>query len=440
MRRRRQWSKKNIAPKYEIPRSYWVEQGYDDDYIKLVENLITEIEFDVRILTSAEGRRQIFLSGCMVMNPETDDEECISETILHDDALMPYWRKFSDALKVSKESSLFAFDQVQLSTELLDLLEPAVINRNIKNFGLRQNEFDNIQRGISYAVNVMGSIRRMREFEWSYNEVYSGEDFRPLLEAVLHHPSINKISFANSLRGGVDDYHVMQSLLSSQKNFTEIDLEGNRIQTLSASGERLTHLPDFLRTNPPLMILNLSGNCLDDIDLGLIANALKYNNNLISLFVSYQQPGVGEEGISALQKAIFDDSSLNSISDSNHICGIIVDHGWRGNALKLNNCSDRRRSSYRTKAQNRAIKLYSELSSRNKERTNVYHLGVELKDEDLSCINFGLMPSVLSCIYTYYAHRSECRHVPDWNPESCFVVPLSIMYEILSGTLADILG
>ena len=65
---------------------------------------------------------------------------------------------------------------------------------------------------------------------------------------------------------------------------------------------------------------------------------------------------------------------------------------------------------------------------------------MELKDEDSSCINFGLMPDVLSCIYTYYEHRSESRHVPDWNPESCFVVPLSIMYEILSGTMADILG
>ena len=70
------------------------------------------------------------------------------------------------------------------------------------------------------------------------------------------------------------------------------------------------------------------------------------------------------------------------------------------------------------------MKIYCLLSSRNKEGSNVYHLNLELDNEDDDSLGVKLAPKVLNLVHHYYPHNESIL------PKN-IVQPLSVMYEIL---------
>ena len=159
----------------------------------------------------------------------------------------------------------------------------------------------------------------------------------------------------------------------------------------------------------------MANNNLNDEDARLIARALKHNTNLqfISLDGNYIS-GIGEE---ALGKALYNPTSLISLSDCNHTCRI---HGLNWSAdIPFDPLGY-------TPKENRARKLYHLLSARNREGSNVCHFNLEFGDENENDESLKLVPKVLESVQRYAVSQS-CGECIDYLP------PLSVVYEILRG-------
>ena len=153
-----------------------------------------------------------------------------------------------------------------------------------------------------------------------------------------------------------------------------------------------THIPDYIATNPPMTILNLKTNHLDDSDARLIARALKQNTKLKILCLGGND--ITAVGINALKRAIYDPSStLNNVVDSNHTCCI------RGIGLE-EYCYDK----FATEREIRGRKIYSLLSKRATESSNAYHLDSELKEDH----SLKFAPKILRCINVYSKRCIDC--------------------------------
>jgi Ran GTPase-activating protein (RanGAP) involved in mRNA processing and transport len=202
---------------------------------------------------------------------------------------------------------------MQLMSSVMDLLTPVLKGKPIKGFGL--NNIRHSGEGIAFAIEVIQSNQKLEEFAWTNSTIESMDGADRLVDAIISHPSIDKITLENCFGENVNAYDVLCSLLTSSKQFSHIDLETNSIRT---GGH--TEIPDFLATNPPLEVLLLANKHLDDNDATLIARALKRNTNLQRLRLD--ENDITDVGRDALRNAIFDSTSLNSLADSNHTCYI----------------------------------------------------------------------------------------------------------------------
>jgi hypothetical protein len=102
---------------------------------------------------------------------------------------------------------------------------------------------------------------------------------------------------------------ILLAMLQSEVLY--IDLRNNNIDSFGA-----VTIAEYLEGDPPIEYLLLDNNRLNDDDALLISQALKRNTNLIHLNL------VGNNftsiGVKALLSCVFNSSSLNAISESNH--------------------------------------------------------------------------------------------------------------------------
>jgi hypothetical protein len=75
-------------------------------------------------------------------------------------------------------------------------------------------------------------------------------------------------------------------------------------------------IAEYLEGDPPIHRIDLDHNRLNDDDAILISQALKRNKNLSHL--DLQGNNITSIGVKALLSCVFDNSSLNTISESNH--------------------------------------------------------------------------------------------------------------------------
>ena len=210
----------------------------------------------------------------------------------------------------------------------------------------------------------------------------------------------------NCFGENINGYDVLRSILSSGKSFKSIGSDENNIQTGGG-----TAISDYLATNPPLTDLYLRNNHLNDEDAVLIARALKHNSTLQIL--GLEENNITKFGRSALSKALYDTTSLNSMSDCNHTCEI--------SGINLRNDIPCNQDYRCTARENRECKLYHLLSLRNREESNVRHLNSEFGDDVEDEVTLKLVPRVLESVHCSNGYRPDT------------VRPLSITYEILRG-------
>jgi Ran GTPase-activating protein (RanGAP) involved in mRNA processing and transport len=106
---------------------------------------------------------------------------------------------------------------------------------------------------------------------------------------------------------------VLSVLLQADVN--RIILEHNNIDSLGA-----VTIAKYLENNPPIWNINLNHNRFSDDDAILISQALKRNTNLVQIDIVANN--LTSVGVKALLTCVVDNSSLNTISESNHTLGI----------------------------------------------------------------------------------------------------------------------
>ena len=282
----------------------------------------------------------------------------------------------------------------------MDLLAQALKGKTIfKKVELERNEFFNTREGIDFAVKMIEDIN-LEQLNWVSNEIERMEDACYLVDTIISHPSIHYIRLIDCLGEYINGYDVFRCLFTSGKSFSHINLEKNEIRTGGS-----TAIPDYLATNPPLKYLFLANNHLNNNNAVLIARALNRNTNLKDLRLGDND--ITHIGRKALSNAVYDSTSLNSVSDCNHSCYIDGIGGNMHDPSITPKC-------------NRARKMYHLLSLRSRERSNVKYLNSEFDDEDDS---LTLVPNVLASVQQYCYGGMH-----DYSDQ---VHPLSIMYEIL---------
>ena len=177
--------------------------------------------------------------------------------------------------------------------------------------------------------------------------------------------------------------------------------------------------------NPILESLDLTDNNLDDNDAILVARALKHNTELRSL--KMDDNNITNIGWEALSRTVFDKTSLNTAADSNHTCHIdfpsIPIHKY-DHVREIN--GEESSEHYHLPEFVREKKIYSILSQRNKNSSNVDHF-----DDDMPV---ELLPVVLATIQKFANyHDVETDEEKEIKPsqDNSDVKPLSIMFEIL---------
>jgi len=349
-------------------------------------------------------------------SPENGDD--VVNVLQLDNLLLPHWREFTTALQLSPGNDIkLTIQNVQLSHSVISLLIPAMKGK-LKHLFLDNNDLfwvDN-REGIEFVIKCMETNRLMTNFYLANNQLEGMENVSSVLDAVISHPSINRIRLENCLGGEeINGYDVLCSLLASSKQFDTIDFDRNNIHTRGG-----TAIPDYITNNPPLKSLFLSKNKLNDNDAILIASALKNNTNLEHLYLDGND--ITDIGKEALAKAAYDPTNLNSVFDCNHLCEIELDGVLIGNDLPF---SCKNNAGYTNPKIIRSKKIHYILSLRHKESSNVQHLNAEFdyEDEDGSSSTLKIVPKVLEAVYNH----SNQSQLPGQ------AHPLSIMYEILRG-------
>ncbi|EJK47303.1 hypothetical protein THAOC_33986 [Thalassiosira oceanica] len=363
----------------DVPRSHWIDQGYDEEDAEEAENLIQSIENNTYCLRSGADGVNV---SCATL-------------AISDVAMDPHWEQLANAIQLSERISKLSFNNVQLDEHALQMIETSVRQKGIVELYLERNQYRGGE-GVQFAIDVLKSNRSVVAFRWRDNSFYSTDDACELVDAVLEHPSTSEVSFTSSFHDGITTYSPVKRLFCGIGSDTLLDiyLGDNGIKT---NGDRC--IPDFLSANSPLKTLSLWGNRLTDDDALNIAVALQWNTNLRYLNLEFN--ALTEEGKDVMyHQAIFDispldlsklitvyEANLNSVSGANHVCQIVGISGRK--TFMMNN---RKKST----KWNRSRKLFCLLARRHLDDRNMTQIESEFSEDGM-----GLLPHVLACINTY---------------------------------------
>ncbi|KAK1739037.1 leucine-rich repeat protein [Skeletonema marinoi] len=272
--------------------------------------------------------------------------------------------------------SAFMFGIVQLNHEAMLLIKEALICKPFQKLAFTKNDNgDGAPEGICVdaILDIVESNKHLRKLDIERNRI-GREHIERLCSAVRTHALV-ELDLSGCFEPGIGDAMLASLLTIDGLKLEKLDMCLNNI----TSGVS-TLLSDFLATNPRLKELHLEHNNLNDSDAALIANALRSNTTLGS-FQLYGN-SFTDVGAESLRLALFDESSLNSVADSNHVCNIRLIGTL---ALRWNNSSQ-------DMGQKRGKKIYRLLSDRNETMSNVQHFGD---------IDVKLLPNMLDAVQKY---------------------------------------
>jgi len=395
----------NQGWKYSAPHpstEYW--SNFDEDEENEAEDFLNHIKKSTEDMRYGTG----------------DGEIEINANVSYNEELLPHWEEFAEALEQYhyhlKQTpdivSTLELLNVELPETVIDLLSNAFESTHFQKIDMRHNGFG--QKGINFTLKYLRSNRNLEELYLVGNPINNIADVKKLCKILRQHPSIENLALDNCKGGDINGYVMLTRIMTAGKN----KLKLIRLSNNSISTEGGTFISDFLTTNPILENLSLEGNQLDDQDAIGISNAMKQNNHLC--FLKLTDNNITKVGWMALREAEFDNTSLNAAADSNHMCNmkyppdgseliegldIIEMNGDRNHTLAFNAEVVRQK------------KIYSVLSSRNRDNSNVGHF------ED---IQVKLLPNMVHSIQKYSNYYQD----DDISQAMGHVQPLSIVYEI----------
>lgn len=261
-----------------------------------------------------------------------------SVMVRHDAFLDGHWRRLADSLHCpcSVDIGVIAIACIQLTNIVMGMLLPSLKQANIYRCVFAKNGFVH-HEGITFMSEILEENATLEAFEFIHNPIPIAEN-----QSLPHSPSNIDIdaAMADRLFNSINAHprlkrlaiiycdlvcypRFFSSIISACSALKIVDLRGNCIGELDDEDEiislEVTLISDLISNNPPLKQLDLRDNCLEDDDATLLANALKKNTNLCKLSIGNNNL-TDFGGCEFLHRAIWDRTSLKSVSDSNHTC------------------------------------------------------------------------------------------------------------------------
>jgi hypothetical protein len=399
-----------------------LEECYDHDEAEYLS------ETSEKLREATEKMRRGEFPTCDVrvrgINVDLDEDTPIFDHNINN-YLLPHWSEFAAALKQFTPAfdvlphdlgTHLNFYNVQLNHDAMLLMKDALMNKPFREltFMTDGNRAGNTHRrgmSINAIEDIVNSNKHLRKLDLENNVIYR-YDIEGICSSVHNHPSLVHLDLRNCFDNGLHDGDGLgDEMLTSLLTNGTLKLEKLVMSDNGITSNVTTLLSDFLATDPPLRELDLSDNrLLMDDDATLIANALRSNTTLRHLDLAYGS--ITDAGGESFRLVLNDDSTLNSVSDSNHSCKICLD--GINNPWKMHRVFESINDLSKERGENRGRKIYRLLSSRNKSISNVQHFGD---------IDVKILPEIVRAVQKYAKFQVET--------DGDFVRELSIVYELM---------
>jgi hypothetical protein len=238
-----------------------------------------------------------------------DGEEPI---VWHEQILDEGWDQLEDALSGDKHVTNICdiqIENVEITKECLAALV-AIFRSGRANFSRTYVIFDNAnicREGIVCLSKLVDVSSNLQKVCLHHNRIDNLESARSLSRSLKSHSCIKELHMYNCDLGSRPE--ILSVILQADVKW--INLDNNNIDSLGA-----VKIAEYLESDPPIRRIDLDHNQLNDDDAILISQALKKNTSLEILFLHKNL--LTAIGVKALLTCVFDSSSLNSISESNH--------------------------------------------------------------------------------------------------------------------------
>ena len=238
----------------------------------------------------------------------SDNEEPI---VWHEPNLDEYWNKLERSISKTGCIRSINIENVEMKKERLAALVALVHSDQAPTVVILDN-VNLCEEGILSLSELVGVSSQLDKLRICHNRIDNIESARCLSRSLRSHDFIDELNLIHCDLGRSPE--ILSVIL--QSNVSLINLSNNNIDSLGA-----VKIAEYLGGDPPIEELTLNCNQINDDDAILISRALKRNTHLKALHI--YSNNLTSIGVKALLTCVFDSSSLNAISESNHTLGRI---------------------------------------------------------------------------------------------------------------------
>jgi hypothetical protein len=236
-----------------------------------------------------------------------DNEEPI---VWHEPIFDEYWDRLEANIKqqeIVSDMLAIQIENVEIRKERLATLVTAL---SAQVSTIEYIYFINVnlcQEGIRLLSKLVDNTSQLNTLNINHNRIDNMESARCLSRSLKSHDCVYFLHLAHCNIGSSPE--ILSVILQSDVKW--ISLEHNNIDSMGA-----VTIAKYLESDPPIHRIDLDHNGLNDDDAVLISQALKRNTNLKT--INLHSNNLTSIGVKALLSCVFDSSSLNAISESNH--------------------------------------------------------------------------------------------------------------------------
>ena len=263
-------------------------------------------------LASRGKRFKLYLAHNDGWDYEFEDNE--APIVWHEAILDEYWDQLENEMDrrkqlgiVTKIAGTIHIENVEMSKERLATLATTLSGQVNKTETIIFNNVNLCKEGIISLSKLVDVSSQLQTFCLHHNRIDIMDSARCISKSLKSHGCINSLHLTNCDLGNSPE--ILSVIL--QSDVRRINLRKNNIDSLGA-----VKISEYLGSNPPIEVLFLDCNRLNDDDAILISQALKRNIELKTL--SLHTNNFTSIGVKALLTRVFDSSSLIAISESNH--------------------------------------------------------------------------------------------------------------------------
>jgi len=261
----------------------------------------------------------------------------------------------------------FIIWNVELHPSILGLLAPALKTIPMKGLILGYNQFG--REGLSFIADILQTNKYLEGIGLRENRIERIEDMQRICKSITTSSSHSQLGLLGCING--NDTGMLHTIFDYCRHLEKILLSDNVIGSQGAAV-----IASFISTNPVLKMLDLGDNNLGDTGAILLSFSLENNTHLEKIYLGNNN--ITRLGRQALIEVLFNASSLNSCSASNHRCNIF---GLDYDISPINRFND--------PAVNRAMKIFTMLAG-STDKGEFFNLAC------LGDLSYKLIPHVLT--------------------------------------------